>query len=213
MGDQITSIPMKPSTLDYASLFAELFCCNLASIHTVEFLASKRTANRRKCECDFGEEHLQKLIADSALRKLPPGCPALSVDTQHAGRVDYKFFSDQDRGTVVASCQMKGPLRKKGEKDVDNHFGDILEDIAKQRREVARSKNIEHYVGILFCLDKDRAERSLAKVWLPALQAETTAVLSKAAIQSTRLGNHHTATVCIVRVKLRTHYECGCYVR
>jgi hypothetical protein len=204
---------------DYASLFAELFCCNLAILHTPEFRAAKRTTARKKSDCDFGEADLQRLIADRERRMLPNGCPGLYVDKEHKGRIDYKFFGARDE--ILATCQLKGPLRAQAEKELDNGFGPILEDIAKQRREAENLKYIKHYVGILFCLDKARAEQSVANVWLPALRAETTALLSQAAMRDTPLVNGYTATACILDVKLRTHYDvklrthypCGCPIR
>ena len=191
---------------DYANLFAELFCNNLATLHTdSSFLAAKRTQSREKCKCDFGEAHLQQLIAQRKLR-LPDDWPSFKVDKEHPGRIDYMFFAE---GEIVATCQLKGPLRAKAEDKIDNHLGDILEDIAKQRKNAEQSGDIEHYVGILFCLDKVRAPRSVAQVWLPALQADTTASLSLAATRHTKLRNGHTVTACILNVKLRTTTHAG----
>ncbi len=200
--------PRSTLRTDYANLFAEIFCNNLAVLHTDAFLAQRRTASRKKCDCDFGEANLQQLIADRTRRRLPDDCPRLSVDPEHSGRVDYQLFLPKDE--IVATCQLKGPLRPKAEDEIDNHLGDILEDIAKQRREAQSRKDVAHYVGVLFCLDESRAQRSIDQVWLPALQAETTASLSKAAVMSTKLLNGRTATACILHVKLQTHYPCGC---
>jgi hypothetical protein len=125
-------------------------------------------------------------------------------------RVDYKFTGYSERR--LAGCQLKGPLRPKGARELDNHFGVILEDIAKQRREAVKRPDVEHYVAILLCLDRAPAEDAMRGIWMPALEAETTASIAIEAMNSTSLLNKQKASVCIIRVSPRTNYPCGCAV-
>jgi hypothetical protein len=174
---------------DYAECFADLLSCNLAILHTDAFIAKKRTWQRRKSACDFGETDLQQLIDDRTRRILPPGCPELYVDKEHK-RIDYTFFRAPNE--ILATCQLKGPLRRSAASRLENGFGAILEDIAKQRREAELFPDLEHYIGILFCFDRALTEHCMSQLWLPALQAEMTAALFPAATRDTGLLNGQT---------------------
>jgi hypothetical protein len=132
---------------DHGLTFAETFAEHLPSLkECLENGTIKARRGRGRTPCGFLELDLQDYVRDRRIK-------AVLVDKKRGktGKIDYQLVDDADQ--AVATCEVKGPSRKKLLINPENNwFWGIVKDTAKQfyRSQIkSPATAVEHYVAVL----------------------------------------------------------------
>ncbi len=182
----------------YANFFAQLFASNvdgLAGLTRQNGKMRQRTGR----DPGFREVDLAQRISRATV-SLANERFQIELYDPGIGRIDYAT-SRKETSQLSSTIEVKGPLRRKFLKTLDNHYPDILLDIRKQVSRARRHPEAHHFLGLLFPETIGTVRSCLDYIFMRPAESETETHLTLLQAREVHLEAGFPLTIGIILVQ------------